>query len=312
MDEETKARLARREERRRRREEERAAAERLPRRSTSLPTPSPALAGNHEKPKYFARTERASAVPTTEDRPLDEEAADKIESLSAKKAAYLRAVEKREQRASRRHNTADAAPDGSANSPPDQHVSAKKSDDGGLHSPDRSARSGKSSKHRSSRESTTERKERKSSRRASIASTVDEGRAEKRRSGDADLSKVAVVEIKLGNMRSVVRMKVAAPKRRNGRRGAKMMRVKVIAVTKNTHQEAETTRAVEVRRRRGVETIVNIALRGEVVVRVNCWIGPRKITNLAPRVLNVSLRVRSNVKSSIDAEMNVSPKKKAR
>ena len=136
MDEETKARLARREERRRRREQERSEVERLPRRSSSLPRPqSPALVGN-ENPIYFARTERASATQVTEDRPLDEEAADKFESLSAKKAAYLRAVEKREQRASRRHSfahsIADAvAPDtiGSADSPPDHYARAKKSDD---------------------------------------------------------------------------------------------------------------------------------------------------------------------------------------
>ena len=50
--------------------------------------------------------------------------------------------------------------------------------------------------------------------------------------------------------------------------------------------------------------IMNIAPRGEVVIRANCWIVPRKITSLAQGVL-ISLPVRSSVKSSIDAEMNV-------
>jgi len=186
MDEETKARLARREERRRKREQEKEGA-RPPRRSTSLPRPpSPAPFGGGEKPKYFSQT---VATSETEDKPLDEEAADKFESLTAKKAAYLRAVEKREQRSSRRRESAvDTAEGSSPDSPPPSHETSKKSDDE-IQSPDRSARSSKSgSKHRSSDAS---KKERKSARRASIAATLmdAEGSMEKRRSGDTDLSK---------------------------------------------------------------------------------------------------------------------------
>ena len=124
-----------------------------------------------------------------EEKAFDEEAADRVESsLSAKKAAYLRAVEKREQRTSRRQSgdglgSSSEHRRSSVDSKP-AAATAKKSDDE-MHSP-----SSKSGKHRSSRRHTEpgyDKRERKSSRRSSIATTVE--RSEKKSSGEADLSK---------------------------------------------------------------------------------------------------------------------------
>lgn len=194
MDEETRARLARREERRRRREREegerRSRSSSIPRAPSPRPfgeAPKPHSQPPPAKPAYFSNVD-FSAKEESEEKAFHEEATDKFESLSAKKAAYLRAVEKREQRTSRsrsgdglggsaehRRSYVDSKP---------ATFTDKKSDDE-IQSP-----SSKSGKHRSSRRQTEpalEKKERKSSRRSSVATTVE--RAEKKSGGEADLSK---------------------------------------------------------------------------------------------------------------------------
>ena len=184
MDEETRARLARREERRRRREQEKGEEGRSARRSSSLPRPpSPSLVGKPTSP--FAKIERAAR--SMDVAAFDEAAPDKkVESLSAKKAAYLRAVEKRDQRARRRSgetlDIAEAHPSSIARSKSADSDDVVQSSD----------RSGRSSKYRTNREhgseSSPSKKERKS-RRVSSLSAVEGEKLERRRTGDTDLSK---------------------------------------------------------------------------------------------------------------------------